>query len=78
MKVVINSYSRLAHLELGVSISIEDIKNILPNLTDWQAQVVLARLAREHDEGVFYDAAIEQIDKWGKEMYPRESSAKTS
>ena len=78
MKVVINSYRRLSHLELGVSISIEDIKNILPDLTDWQAQVVLARLAREHDEGVFYDAAIEQIEKWGKEMYPSESSAKTS
>jgi hypothetical protein len=30
----------------------------------------LARLAREHDEGVFYEAATEQIEKWGKEMYP--------
>jgi|TARA_Y100000114_G_scaffold41963_1_gene37372 hypothetical protein len=78
MKVVINSYRRLSHLELGVRITIEDIKNILPDLTDWQAQVVLARLTREHDEGVFYDAAIEQIEKWGKEMYPSESSAKTS
>ncbi len=78
MKVVINTYRRLSHLELGVRITIDDIKKILPDLAEWQAQVVLARLAREHDEGVFYDAAIEQIEKWGKEMYPSESSAKTS
>ena len=70
MKIVINTYRRLSHLELGVRISIDDIKKILPDLAEWQAQVVLARLAREHDEGVFYDAAIEQIEKWGKEMYP--------
>ena len=70
MKIVINTYHRLSHLELGVRISIDDIKKILPDLAEWQAQVVLARLAREHDEGVFYEAAIEQIDKWGKELYP--------
>ena len=70
MKIVINTYRRLSHLELGVRISIDDIKKILPDLAEWQAQVVLARLAREHDEGVFYEAAIEQIEKWGKELYP--------
>ena len=70
MKIVINTYRRLSHLELGVRISIDDIKKILPDLAEWQAQVVLARLAREHDEGVFYEAAIEPIEKWGKEMYP--------
>ena len=70
MKIVINTYRRLSHLELGVRISIDDIKKILPDLAEWQAQVVLARLAREHDEGVFYEAAIEQIEKWGKEMSP--------
>ena len=70
MKIVINTYHRLSHLELGVRITIDDIKNILPDLAEWQAQVILARLAREHDEGVFYEAATEQIEKWGKEMYP--------
>ena len=70
MKIVINTYHRLSHLELGVRITIDDIKKILPDLAEWQAQVVLARLAREHDEGVFYEAAIEQIEKSGKEMYP--------
>ena len=58
MKVVINTYRRLSHLELGVRITIDDIKKILPDLAEWQAQVVLARLAREHDEGVFYEAEI--------------------
>tara|TARA_Y100001937_G_scaffold98623_1_gene134586 strand:+ start:1754 stop:1996 length:243 start_codon:yes stop_codon:yes gene_type:complete len=77
MKVVINTYRRLSHLELGVRITIDDIKKILPDLAEWQAQVVLARLAREHDEGVFYEAAIEQIEKWGKEMYPS-TDTKTS
>ena len=75
MKIVINTYRRLSHLELGVRISIDDIKKILPDLAEWQAQVVLARLAREHDEGVFYEAAIEQIEKWGKEFYPEEAGS---
>tara|TARA_R100001510_G_scaffold20613_1_gene18008 strand:- start:716 stop:973 length:258 start_codon:yes stop_codon:yes gene_type:complete len=70
MQVVINTYRRLSHLELGVRITIEDIKKILPHLQEWQVQVVLARLTREHDKGVFYEAATEQIKKWGEEMYP--------
>ena len=78
MKVVINTYRRLSHLELGVRITIDDIKKILPDLAEWQAQVVLARLAREHDEGVFYEAATEQIEKWGAEMYPRRTNTETS
>ena len=70
MKVVINKYTALTDLELGVKITIDDIKELHPNLANWEAQHVMARLAREHETGVFYGAAIEQIDKWAKELYP--------
>tara|TARA_R100000234_G_scaffold19066_2_gene10699 strand:+ start:1646 stop:1909 length:264 start_codon:yes stop_codon:yes gene_type:complete len=73
MKVVINKYTALSDLELGVKITIDDIKKLHPNLANWQAQHVMARLAREHETGVFYGAAIEQIDKWAKEMYPEKA-----
>ena len=73
MKVVINKYTALTDLELGVKITIDDIKLLHPNLAKWQAQHVMARLAREHETGVFYGAAIEQIDKWAKEMYPEKA-----
>ena len=77
MKVVINTYKRLSHLELGVRITIDDIKHILPDLEEWQVQVVLARIAREYDKGVFYEATTQQIEKWGAEMYPTRTTTET-
>ena len=70
MKVTINRYVAHKELELGVTITLEDVKELHPNLSNWEAQAILARLAREHETGVFYAAAIEQIDKGGKELYP--------
>ena len=70
MKVTINRYVAHKELELGVTITLEDIKTQHPNLSNWEAQAILARLAREHETGVFYAAAIGQIEKWGKELYP--------
>ena len=62
-------------LELGITITTDDIETIYPKLTKWKAQSILGRLAREHETGVFYAAAIEQIDKWGKELYPEEAGS---
>ena len=71
MKIVINTYHRLSHLELGVRITIDDIKKILPDLAEWQAQVVLARLAREHDEGVFMKQESNKSKSGEKKCIPQ-------
>lgn len=77
MKVIINRYSMpnpdadaVGKLELGITITTDDIMTICPKLAKWQAQSILGRFARTHDTGVFYEAAVRQIEEWGHDQFP--------
>ena len=48
MKAEISSYKKLDHLELGITIELEDIQEILPELDLWSCEHVIAMIARNH------------------------------
>ena len=70
MKAEISSYKKLDRLELGITIELEDIQEILPELDLWSCEHVIAMIARNHKE-VLYAGILPTIEKYGKELFPR-------
>tara|TARA_Y100000114_G_scaffold56199_1_gene51444 strand:- start:2619 stop:2867 length:249 start_codon:yes stop_codon:yes gene_type:complete len=70
MKAEIASYKKLDHLELSISIELEDVQTILPELDLWSCEHVIAMVARNHKE-ILYAGMLQTIEKYGKELFPR-------
>jgi hypothetical protein len=70
MKAEIASYKKLDHLKLSISIELEDVQTILPELDSWSCEHVIAMIARNHKE-VLYAGILPTIEKYGKELFPR-------